>query len=169
MKDSSQNGFTPLEVRRRGRLPMPQGIGLLTGFTLIEVLIYIGLLSIIISASLGVANQITAGIQKDNARLIIQTEADFVLRKLDYALAGVKLSQVTGGSTLSITGGSGFCFSLAGTAIILERVPCPSVAPLALTSTNVSVSSLSFALNGAAVTNMFTMNGQIFQSAKYLR
>ena len=143
------------------------------GFTLIEVLVYIGLLSIIITGSLGVANQITQGVQKDSARLIIQTEADFVLRKLDYALTGAKLSQVTGGSALSIAAGSGFCFVFDSvtSAIMLKSESCASasLAPQPLTSVNVSVSSLSFALNGAAVTSIFVMNGQTFQSTKYLR
>lgn len=141
------------------------------GFTLIEVLIYIGLLSIIITGSLGVANQIVQGVQKDSARLMIQTEADFVLRKLDYALTGAKLSQVTGGSALSIAAGSGLCFSLSGSAIMLKQESCASASltPLAITSVNVSVSSLSFTLNGAAVTSMFVMNGQTFQSTEYLR
>ncbi len=143
----------------------------ISGFTLIEVLIYIVLLSFIVVASLGVTNQITQGIWKDNARIAIQSEADFVLRKLDYALGGVSPAQVTGGSTLSITAGSGFCFSLAGSVIMLKREPCQfaSLTPQALTSANVSVSLLSFSINGAAMTSMFTMNGNTFQSTKYLR
>ena len=144
-----------------------------SGFTLIETLIYIGLLSVIIAASLGVANQIIIGSEKNSVRLMTQAEADFVLRKLDYALAGVKLSQVAGGSTLSIVAGSGFCFSFnsVSSVIMLKREPCASASltPQALTSINVSVSSLSFAVNGSVLTSLFVMNGQTFQSTKYLQ
>ncbi len=145
----------------------------LGGFTLIEVLIYIALLSIIITGALGVSGQITQGAASDNTRLVIQSEADFVLHKLGYSLTGAKQTEVTGGSTLSITTGSGFCFSLDGAThkIMLKRETCAlsSLTPQALTTTNVSVSSLSFTLSSAAVTSTFVMNGQTFQLTKFLR
>ena len=44
---NTKRGFIPFEVRRPGRLPVRQRIGLQTGFTLIEILVVIGIIALL--------------------------------------------------------------------------------------------------------------------------
>ena len=86
-------GFTPLEVRRRGRLPMPQGIGLLTGFSLIELMIAISIFVVIAGVAIVSLNPIG---QFSKAR---NTQREFHLQALMAAIRQNIADSQTGGFT----------------------------------------------------------------------
>lgn len=56
------------------------------GFTLIEALIYIALFSIVIGGGIGTAFYIAQGTQNVYQFILRESEANFVLRKIDWAL-----------------------------------------------------------------------------------
>jgi prepilin-type N-terminal cleavage/methylation domain-containing protein len=56
------------------------------GFTLIEVIIYLALLTIIFTATGVVVYTIFEGSDRDSARIQIQTEGDFILAKINWAM-----------------------------------------------------------------------------------
>jgi type II secretory pathway pseudopilin PulG len=58
------------------------------GFTLIEVLVYIGLFTLLVGTLLGVAYQTIAATSQINKKIVLGQEADFILRKIDWALTG---------------------------------------------------------------------------------
>jgi prepilin-type N-terminal cleavage/methylation domain-containing protein len=59
------------------------------GFTLIEVIIYIALFSILIGGAFIVAFQLIDSSGKLNAKNTVQSEGNFVMRKLSWALTSV--------------------------------------------------------------------------------
>lgn len=76
------------------------------GFTLVEMIIYIGLLSLIIASVSGVTFQIIEASNQVNNKILIEEEANFLLRKIEWALWGA--SEINSpppgdsGTTLSI-------------------------------------------------------------------
>src|SRR3989344_7974807 len=58
------------------------------GFTLVETLIYIALFSLIFSGALLAVYELLAGSQKNTQKVIIEEEANFLLRKIEWALTG---------------------------------------------------------------------------------
>lgn len=60
-----------------------------SGFTFIETLIYLGLFSIIIGGALVTTYSIISSTSRTEKNIIIQEEANFLLRKIDWALSGV--------------------------------------------------------------------------------
>lgn len=88
-------GFTPLEVARP---TAPTGrtcarARLLTGFTLIETVVYIALLGLIMGGTLTIVYQLLESYMSLNSKTYIQSEADFVLRKISWALLGIDPNQ----------------------------------------------------------------------------
>jgi hypothetical protein len=74
------------------------------GFTLIEVLMYIGFFTLLVGTLLGVAYQTIASTEQINKKIVLQQESDFISRKIDWALTGA--SAVSTGplpSDISIT------------------------------------------------------------------
>ncbi len=65
------------------------------GFTLIEVIIYIALFSILMGGAYIVAFQLIDNSGKLNTRNTVQGEGNFVMRKLDWALTSVDPSFTT--------------------------------------------------------------------------
>src|ERR1041384_4705327 len=59
------------------------------GFTLIEVIIYIALFSLLMGTAFVTAYQLIDGTQKLNVKTTTQEEGNFVMRKLDWALSGI--------------------------------------------------------------------------------
>lgn len=141
-----------------------------SGFTLFETLIYIALLSIIIGASLGITYQIIDGTGRDSNRTSVDTEAAFVIRKIDFALNGVSASNVSVASNkLKIVPPSGqsYCFSFAGGGILQYNNGTCTGAFASTTSGNVTVTSAVFQKGGSFATTTFAMNGKTFQTVKY--
>jgi len=125
------------------------------GFTLIEVVIYIALFSILMGSAFIVAYQLIQSSGNLSTKNTIQEEGNFVIRKLDWALSGADPTTVSpssgNSSALSLTKYNGNTF-------------------LPITTDNVTVSALNFkyeALGGITIT--ITINGLTFTTTRYFR
>lgn len=58
------------------------------GFTLLETLLYLGLFSIIIGGGMVAAYQIIQGTQANYNHVVLQEEANFIFRKISWAMTG---------------------------------------------------------------------------------
>jgi Tfp pilus assembly protein PilE len=149
------------------------------GFTLLEAVIYIALLSLLMGGAVVTSYDLVESSQHSSGTTVVQEEGSFVSRKLTWALAGLTTAPTVGGSgcnqTLSVTKTG------ALNPVQLERNSASSSVEMreggsgaysALTTANVSVTCLQFALlagtpGGVAATT--TINGQTFAVTKYLR
>lgn len=116
------------------------------GFTLVETLIYIALFSIVIGGGMVAAYEIMQGTQAGNNQVILQEEANFIYRKINWALTGASSVNVTSNSlslTKNINGTStNLIFNYASPNLNVERPP--EVADY-LNSESISVTNLVFA------------------------
>jgi len=144
------------------------------GFTLLEMLIYIALLSLLIAGSLEAAYQLAVNAEASRASSLPEREGEFVLRKLEYALYGMSAATLPSGSDVHITkyDGTQTDFSLAsGTIMIAENGGVPE----ALTDSDVRVSNLHFSLIAAHGTVPFgltadaVINGIDFTITRYAK
>ena len=70
------------------------------GFTLIETIIYIALFTIVIGGGMVAAHQIVEGTNASYNHIILQEEANFLFRKIEWALTGLDgSSSITAPST----------------------------------------------------------------------
>ena len=154
------------------------------GFTLIETVIYIAILSIVIGGGIVSAFYIIDSGQKNKIGVNIQAEGNFLLRKIEWAMTGAASISVVSPSRLSIIKDTttGFpplqnplVFSLVGSNLQLTRGAGMATN---LNSSNVKVDSVIFTkINGtpAGVTISFTLSAgnppksQTFTVTKYLR
>ena len=148
-------------------------------FTLIEVIIYIALFSLLIGTALVTTYQLIDGSWNLSRKNIVQEEGNFVMRKINWALAGVQtINNPTSGSddTLSVTkyNGDDIIISLDGTKINLEMNP--GGLNEAITTESVAVSTLEFTYisgdpSGIRATATITENGVgfPFTITKYIR
>jgi type II secretory pathway pseudopilin PulG len=60
------------------------------GFTLIETLIYLGLFGILIGGAVVAAYSLLEGNGRTQTRALIQEEGNFLIQKMNWALAGIK-------------------------------------------------------------------------------
>lgn len=154
------------------------------GFTLLEMMIYVALFSLIMTGTFVVAFQLITNSERTNARVVIQEEGNFLLRKISWALSGASSitspsATLTTSSTL-IVNKYGFSAnpitirynSVNGSIEIQEGAGNPFYP---LTSDGVVVSSLEFTYIpevGSAplgVQASTTMNGISFTITKYIR
>ena len=144
------------------------------GFTLIETMLYIALFAIIIGGAIVTAYSIIESGGKNEAKFQVQEEANFLLRKINWALTGAdSLSTTASPPTLTVHKGvTTLVFSLNVASASLQ-LKTNAAAPVPLSSRNVVIASLSFqpstigTLN--AVRSTFTVNGEKFETTKYLR
>ncbi|OGE82841.1 MAG: hypothetical protein A2846_04340 [Candidatus Doudnabacteria bacterium RIFCSPHIGHO2_01_FULL_49_9] len=148
------------------------------GFTLIETLVYIVLLAIVMGGILMVTYQLVEGTDRTLAKVIEEEEANFILRKIDWALSNVddiNLPVSGSGATLSVDkigyGSNPIAFDLSGGAF---RVSKGGGAPVDLTTSNVAVSSLSFQRvtvpgQPEQIVVTFDLNGQPYSMTRTLR
>ena len=149
-----------------------------SGFTLIEVVIYIALLTIIIGGVFAISMGLAQNIQKTADKAITQEEGNFVLRKINWALAGVDFLTAITSDTL-ILNKTGFSpnpitihFDSGNSLVEMKRGGNPLVP---LTSVNVKITNLLFtyipavppAPDGVKVD--FNVNGVHFETTKYIR
>jgi len=160
-----------------------------SGFTLIEVIIYIGLFSIIIGGGMVAAYGIIEGTDAGSNKIVLQEEANFLLRKINWALTGATLVNVSGTrleSTKEVGGVSKtFSFNLCGDNLTIEEGAGRTCAnsPIILNSSSIEVAATTLFIKTTgsgkpdAITTNFTLtttqNGrnssQIFSTTKYLR
>ncbi len=150
---------------------------------LIEMIIYIGLFSILIGGLIVSAFQLMDNTYATDNRSVTQEEMNFVLKKLDWALNGASDLEVISANNLKVTKNSGaytFKLNTQGTPDKKDDVIefCASTScgtDDALTTINVQVDDLQFTLIPAAgsspkgLTAEVTIDGQTAKFSKYLR
>ncbi len=149
------------------------------GFTLLETIVYISLLSLIMSSGLVVAWQLIDGMQNMNREITVQEEANFVLEKIDrslkdaqYILAPSSEDSLT--TVLSVQDGDGELTTvhLYDGRVELQRKNNSFVS---LTTPNVAIEDLQFyyiAPQGSSlpgVRAVLVMDGETYEVEKYLR
>ncbi len=157
------------------------------GFTLIETIIYIGLFGVIIGGGLVAAYQIIQATDGAQNHVILQEEANFLLRKIDWAITGATETTDVGrlfsslGIAKPISGIlTQLTFALDDSNLTLKRDSAPAVV---LNSSSIAVSGLNFikiaGLGGKpdSISVSFTLTtvqhgrsaSQLFSFVKYLR
>ena len=149
------------------------------GFTLIEAIVYMALFFIIIGGAMVTTYGIIESVNAGTNHVILQEEANFLLRKVDWAMTGATaVTAVASPPSLSITktGLPLLKFDVSGTNFRLTR---GAGSPVILNSSSISLSNLSFTPTGGGVgvTTAFTLttvqNGrnvsENFSTTKYLR
>ncbi len=151
------------------------------GFTLIETIIYIALFAIIIGGGMVAAYQIIQATEASNNHIILQEEANFLLRKINWALSQPAIGFGIGSSVLTVSSSPPLTFDLDCSNPNACNLRLNAII---LNSSAVKVSSLSFcntscvpSITSNGVTTSFTLttmqNGrpasQGFSTTKYLR
>jgi prepilin-type N-terminal cleavage/methylation domain-containing protein len=108
------------------------------GFTLIEMVIYMALFSIIMGGLIVTVFQLVQSSEKLTSKDIVQGEINFVLKKLDWTLIGASSISVSADKkTLTVTNNSNsYVFKLENKKIKLNGAD--------LTTSNVEVTNLVF-------------------------
>ena len=155
------------------------------GVTLIELVIYIALFSIIIGGAMVTVFQIVVSSNKLQSKVVLQEEANFLLRKINWAINGATAMSVSG-TSLTITNSSivstspnRIIFSLSSGYMTIQKSGDATASNL--NSQNVKVSNLIFTYTApvgtkpASVKASFTITegeaGEVgnFEIKKYLR
>ncbi len=151
------------------------------GFTLVEVLLYIALLSLLMSGVVIASYQLLSSAHMSDKSVKVQQEGDFVLRKIDWVLNGVSVQTMPQkitpySSTLQLVSNSNTTFVVTLDpqlhSIMLSQ---NGAAPLPLTSESLHVSALQFHYLPAIGTKpegieaSTTIEGADFYIKKYLR
>lgn len=153
------------------------------GFTLIEVIIYITLFSLILGSAFVIAYQLIEGSSKLSTKSTVQAEGNFVLRKLNWALTGLDpdSAPVISGSACSQTLSVDKTDPSVDTVDIrLNEIDGVKYIEIQeneegfnpITTINVLVSCLKFSpISGtpAGITASFEINGSPFSITKYVR
>ncbi len=145
------------------------------GFTLIETLIYIALFTILIGAGFSTAFGLIQSGESLGNKNITNSELDFVLRKIDWAMNGVETINIPNfgtpiSSVLSVTKYDGTTIQIRKNATSTEINENGNWIPL--TSANVEVEALGFQYisgepNGVIATT--TINKISATTTKYIR
>lgn len=128
-----------------------------SGFTIIEALIYIGLFAFIMSGAILSAYHIFEGSAQVQAMAERETELNFVLRKIDWALNGATtVSVLNSGNTLRVLrdGGELYDFDTDGVAITLEN----GGETYDLSSPRLTISDMNFVLDTVSTPNILEFN-----------
>ncbi|MBI4160699.1 MAG: prepilin-type N-terminal cleavage/methylation domain-containing protein [Candidatus Yanofskybacteria bacterium] len=155
------------------------------GFTLIEILVYSALFAFMMAGTLGAVYMIVQGADRTSNRVTVEDEANFLLRKLDWAISGITSPSSIIIPSAGLTSGTltvnkpglpvsdnPLRFSLSGGDVLLSR---GTGANLALDSQNVTAASLSFShipvagSKPAALKVVFYLNDIKYETTKYLR
>ena len=112
------------------------------GFTLLEVIIYIGLFSVLMSGSVVATYQLLEGGQRNQDAVAIQQEGTFLNRKINWELSQATAVSVSGGNEITIDPGT---VVIKGEAdeITISRGGAPSVP---LSSGAFAVEDVAFAI-----------------------
>ncbi len=152
-----------------------------SGLTLIEVVIYVALVSFILSGVLLSVYNILSRTDNLASRNNLEQEAGFIMAKIDWALDGVAsislpLPNTTGGSLSLLNDGyssGSLSFALSGDYIFLQR---GTNEPVVLNSDRVKVSSLSFDFERQtglttvdSIRTSFYVDGKRFEFLKIIR
>ena len=144
-----------------------------SGYTLIETIIYIALLSLILTGSLTIVHRLTTSNNQINQKIIAEGEAAFIFRKLEWALNGSTMNAPALNSTstiLTVTkSADSLEFKLTGKDLTISR---NSGSPVALNSKQISLNFLEFSQSTSGTSKLFEanlkINDQDFKLKKYL-
>ena len=117
------------------------------GFTLIEALMYLALLTLLIGGAGAASYSMIESAGRNQMKAMLQEEGDFLVAKINWALSSVASVEIPAvglsGTSLSVTKLDGaigtVLITLAGSDMTLKR---GSNAPQVLNNTNVSVNNL---------------------------
>lgn len=146
------------------------------GFTLLETLIYIALLSFFLASLLGITYQSLESSQQISAKITLQQEANFILRKMDWALTGAGSATSVSPEQLHIVRNNApltvdFLYDSAAKNIQMSTDNGVTYYPL--NTINTKVTNNSFNLTSAGGANYaelaITLDGQSFSLKKYIR
>jgi len=144
------------------------------GFTLIEVVIYIALFSILLGGAFVTAYQLIDSSRFLGAKNTVQEEGNFVLRKFNWALMGILDVTAPSPSSLVVTkyGGNKVYIELNADKIEMRE---SSTSFLPITTDNVKVSNLHFEITFSGESDISkieataTINNIDFKITKFIR
>jgi len=150
------------------------------GFTLIETLIYIALVGLLIGSGVVASYYIIDASERGKADINSTAEAQFLIRKISWALTGVDAinspASGTTGNQLSVhKNGSAFNPVVTDLVSGRARISESASAPVEITGDRVKIENLSFehiaadTPKPAAIKISFTADGKNFQMTEYLR
>lgn len=122
------------------------------GFTLIELVIYVGIFAIIISFVIGIVGGLGGSANANRGRVTVNTESDLVMGKIKWAMAGARAITSPAASSTSGTlsvlkydpADNPIVIQIASGTITLSRAGGPAVP---LTSGNARADDLRFTHN----------------------
>lgn len=142
------------------------------GFTLIEMIIYVALFSIMIGGVAITVYNLIQNATSTSTKVVTQEEINFVLKKLDWALTGADSTTIDVSPTdeLEFTNdniGSDFAFDLDSSRIRITEDGDTDF----LTTENVEVESLEFSYDAATkiISVEFVIDGITANFSKYLK
>jgi type II secretory pathway pseudopilin PulG len=143
-----------------------------TGFTLLETVLYVSILSFILASLLGITYQSLESTDKISKKIAEQQEANFLIRKFEWAINGADNACLSGGDLKILRSQSPtqvlFKKNLANKSLDIDA----GLGSLSLNSQNVVVDNINFpppSGNPKSVTLSFDLNGQTFSLSKYIR
>jgi hypothetical protein len=150
------------------------------GFSLFEMILYVGLFGMILSGGILASYQLLKSSQQVNSHASIQEEENFVTRKILWAIAGMDPSQTfvpaSGSSaTLSLTRYDGLQIAIRRTGTVIELSENGGSSYLPLTTGNVQATALTFTHIPASgsgpegITATLTIDGQTVTATRYIR
>jgi Tfp pilus assembly protein PilE len=168
-----KNGFIRTPIKKIGVAPKEGG------FTLIEVIIYIALFSLLLGTAFVVGYQLIEGAGKLNTKTNVTEEGNFVVRKFNWTFSNVSsITTPSSGTsnTLTLTkyDGNVINIKLKENKIEMKESSAGNTFT-AITTDNVSVNSLQFTYIPASgnspegITATTIINDTTFSITKYLR
>lgn len=110
-----------------------------SGFTLIEVVVYLALFGILFTGAVTGAYSILESTGRNYTRAVMQEEGEFLLAKINWAVSNASTAQVPEGGVLMATvAGIDLEFKLSGTDLVLSR---DAAAALPLNGSEVTINS----------------------------
>ncbi len=147
-----------------------------TGFTLIEVIIYIALFSLLLGTAFITAYELVEGSDNLSIKNTTAAEGSFVVRKLTWALSSAYNIAAPSLNTLTVTKHDGniINFRLKSNKVEMRESDTGNTF-IPITTDNVSVSNLQFTYlsplgeSPAGITTVLVINETTFTITKYLR
>lgn len=151
------------------------------GFTLIEVIVYLAVLTFLIGSGVSAAYYIIDSSEKNKSDINIEAEAYFLLRKIEWAMTYADLTNPIN-SPASGTIGNSLSVNKTGTGIVVidapssrARISIAGAPAIEITNDRVKIENLQFNYIAAmgtkpgAIKATFTINGRNYETTKYLR
>jgi type II secretory pathway pseudopilin PulG len=142
------------------------------GFTLLETVLYVSVLSFILASLLGITYQSLESADKISQKITLQQEANFLVRKFEWAINGAS-DAIVSGSDLTITRhASPTTVVFKNNSVNKTLDISAEFGQLPLNSQNVLVDNIIFTVGATTpkqVTLSFNVNGEPFSISKYIR